>query len=857
MLVTEGLEEHFLGKAGAFGDTSRSQGGSVRDIAGLASTMSGSGFGYSTQVQPRRDIKAVGTQFGPGLAPQPQPLGGDPRQGQYRPSWNIPSLPGEGRPVSYEVLRAVADVEWLMRKAIEIRKNQITNLEWNIVPKPEIQKSYTLNKNITEQYSTAVLAAKSFFLKPDRRHWFDEWLRIVLEDHYVLDAVGLYRHRNQDPDAGPLNADGSGDHMGQLIALEPIDGSTIKPLLDDSGRRPLAPLPAYQQYLYGIPRFDFTDQELIYSVHNRRSMTPYGYSPVEQFLFLVNMQLRYWSNVSARYTDGTLPEGVAEAPPEWSQQQIEAVNEYWDRLMAGDPRALRKLHFVPAGFKWHTFKPQDFDHNFARLLIDLACITMDMTPAEFGLEPAHGNLGAGGSKAEQTKDINYRRGIQPTINFIKNSVLNPILWEEFGLTEFTWDVVDTQEEYDPQKVDALDKGIKNSTYAIDQIIEQNGGEAIGVGRVFALGQMLLSERDLQLIDAQGWAAFAKEVGAAGAPPVGQPGNPSEAKAGLATALAATPGPTAGHGSAPIPGTVHPVPPGPREGGVEGAAEAAVEGAREYSRESAREGARELSLETAREFARESANEMSKAAELDLGRWKGKALKAVKARKRADVKFDTDAIPADTQSAIRGLLSKAASPRDVHAAFAMEGARLTAGLKLQEAIDGELAARGYEDIPSPRREKVAAEPVIHVHTTAVVQPTTEQFRELLEDSSKKHSEAQEKSDRQHSEAMKAADAQHREDLAHAESRHQEQLALNKGGLVKMVEAVSQIKPQVFNLPAKPVIVEKVIEKLIEIPTATTVVEKAAAPDPTAYDIDYAPDGRMLGLKLKGRHDEHPT
>ena len=40
-------------------------------------------------------------QFGPGDAPAAQPLDqtGQPRQYQYRIGWNIPSLPGEGRPV--------------------------------------------------------------------------------------------------------------------------------------------------------------------------------------------------------------------------------------------------------------------------------------------------------------------------------------------------------------------------------------------------------------------------------------------------------------------------------------------------------------------------------------------------------------------------------------------------------------------------------------------------------------------------------------------------------------------------------------------------------------------------------------
>jgi hypothetical protein len=52
---------------------------------------------------------------------------------------------------------------------------------------------------------------------------------------------------------------------GALYALEPLDGATIKRLIDDWGRTPLPPPPAYQQILKGVPAVDYGADELIYA----------------------------------------------------------------------------------------------------------------------------------------------------------------------------------------------------------------------------------------------------------------------------------------------------------------------------------------------------------------------------------------------------------------------------------------------------------------------------------------------------------------------------------------------------------------------------------------------------------------
>ena len=77
--------------------------------------------------------------FGPGAPVRPapiDPLGSNgrpaPRRSDYQVSFN---LPGSGeRLVPWSILRQLADGVGIIRKCVEIRKKQITQLAWDFVP---------------------------------------------------------------------------------------------------------------------------------------------------------------------------------------------------------------------------------------------------------------------------------------------------------------------------------------------------------------------------------------------------------------------------------------------------------------------------------------------------------------------------------------------------------------------------------------------------------------------------------------------------------------------------------------------------------------------------------------------------
>ncbi len=117
-----------------------------------------------------------------------------------------------------------------MRLCIETRKDQIERLNWQITAR---------GADFTEKNGPArAEKLEQFFSHPDGYQPFASWLRELLEDQLVIDAATLEVRRNR---------------VGEIIGLDVVDGSTIKPLLDYNGRTPRPPAPAFEQIIHGRP----------------------------------------------------------------------------------------------------------------------------------------------------------------------------------------------------------------------------------------------------------------------------------------------------------------------------------------------------------------------------------------------------------------------------------------------------------------------------------------------------------------------------------------------------------------------------------------------------------------------------
>ena len=191
------------------------------------------------------------------LAPQ-APADAKGRQFDYSTYINTTYTPRASEPISFADLRGLADNCDILSSAIETRKDQMEALDWNIRIKPDNDNK---RKTPTAEQQKRIEAITEFFQYPDKINTWEQWQRQLLDDMFVIDAATLYKRR---------------DRKGRLFALELMDGATFKILLDDSGRRPLPPDPAYQQIIKGMPATNYTSEELLYLVHNPRSHKVYG-----------------------------------------------------------------------------------------------------------------------------------------------------------------------------------------------------------------------------------------------------------------------------------------------------------------------------------------------------------------------------------------------------------------------------------------------------------------------------------------------------------------------------------------------------------------------------------------------------
>jgi hypothetical protein len=261
-------------------------------------------YGQTTPL-PRNPI-LPGIPFGPGQPLTPgsiNPVGAsgrpDPRRYEYQVAQNINIT--ATKLVPFDTLRASADQIDILRRCIEVLKNKMVGLDWDITLADSASEKIISESGgdhvhamarAREKYTDEIARLRTFWENPDRANGltFSDWLMLSLEEILVIDAWAVWPQMAVN---------------GDLYGLQVLDGSTIKPLLDDRGMRPMPPNPAFQQILYGFPRSEFTvtnenekadgefsSDELAYMIRNRRTFSVYGYSPVERSLPLADLYLR-------------------------------------------------------------------------------------------------------------------------------------------------------------------------------------------------------------------------------------------------------------------------------------------------------------------------------------------------------------------------------------------------------------------------------------------------------------------------------------------------------------------------------------------------------------------------------------
>jgi hypothetical protein len=330
----------------------------------------------------------------------------DPRRYEFQVAQNINVT--ATKLVPFQTLRAAADQIDILRRCIEVLKSKIIGLNWDIVLAEdsaekiitEIGGTHVRAMTVArERYTEEISRLRQFWEQPDKANGllFNDWLNIALEEILVLDAWAVW----------PQSTVG-----GDLHGLQILDGSTIKPLIDDRGMRPTPPYPAFQQILYGFPRSEFaaptegeatdgefTSDELAYMVRNRRAMSVYGYSPTERALAVADIYLRRQQWLRAEYTDGVTPELLMATDANFGNNPdlLRAYENIFNDDLAGQTQQRKRVRLLPAGMTPIQFDGygERFKDTLDDYLVNSICGHFGVLPSEIGFNPKGGLGGAG------------------------------------------------------------------------------------------------------------------------------------------------------------------------------------------------------------------------------------------------------------------------------------------------------------------------------------------------------------------------------------------------------------------------------------------------------------------------------
>jgi HK97 family phage portal protein len=355
--------------------------------------------------------------------------------------YNTTYTPRSYEPIGFDELRALAESHDITRLAIETRKDQVEKLEWVIKSRDE--------RHPAPDAAIRIEQVTEFWRMPDGEQPFATWLREALEDVLVLDAPAFEVRRNRG---------------GDIVGIDVVDGSTIKVLVDDTGRRPQPPAPAYEQVIHGRPWRLLSDAELIYLPRNRRPHKAYGFSPVEQIVLTVNIGLRRQFMQLQHFTEGNVPPGLLSAPDGWNAEQIHQFQDWFDSILAGNTGSRSRLLWGPSGIKYQAFKEAPYKDDFDEWLARIVCYAFSLPPTAFTPQVNR-------ATAQTAQEAALAEGLAPLMGWVKRLV-DSVIQKRMGHSdlEFAW--------LDVRPTDPKDQSVILTNYVKDGIFTLN--EARGV-----------------------------------------------------------------------------------------------------------------------------------------------------------------------------------------------------------------------------------------------------------------------------------------------------------------------------------------------------------------------------------------
>jgi hypothetical protein len=391
-----------------------------------------------------REAQTFGGSLGPATPLIPFPLDytsdptgrADPRKYQYDVADNLNITK---KLTQWNVLSSAATQVDLFARAISMRTADVTKMDWSFNVSQDAINTIMEDNNIgnaeaskiARKLNMAQIVKMSEFWEnpyPQSDRSWEEWISEFMWQVLVYDGVPVHPHMSLGRD---------------VLGFDIIEASTIKILLDNYGDFPRPPDPAFQQILWGFPRGEFTASsnkdaknymdgqfdiserdQLSYFVMNRRTNTPYGFSPTEQALEIGNIYMERLKWMMAEYKFGTKASVYLNTnSSDITLNNLTNYNRIINDWVQGST-ANRQSHIVlPEGFSKPEFAPtveEKYKENYDEYLIKRIASFYGVMPTQFGVIPRTGLGGKGASEGAQ--DETESVSIKPQNKYIERCI---------------------------------------------------------------------------------------------------------------------------------------------------------------------------------------------------------------------------------------------------------------------------------------------------------------------------------------------------------------------------------------------------------------------------------------------------
>jgi phage portal protein BeeE len=325
--------------------------------------------------------------------------------------------------VDFRTLREFSERYDVARACINRRKRQVEKADWSITPLNPEEKA--------EKYQEDIKRVKAFLDMPGGKYArFREFIDELVEDLLVLDAGVVFK-------------DKEGDELKKLIT---VDAATIRLRVYMDGSTPEPPDIAYEQWIRGEKKAEFTTDEMIYLMLNPRSNSPYGLAPLETLILGVDAALKSQLYNSSMLSEGNIPEGFFGLPESWTPDQIKEFQNWFDAMIAGNPRFQSRIKFMPGGKGVGfipTKKPEEMRFlEYEKWLLMKTCALFDVPPEEIGFTEEMSR-----ATAQVQQEVSTKAGLLPVLQVLKE-FFDDIIQIDLGCPylQFSWYSLDKKDE---------------------------------------------------------------------------------------------------------------------------------------------------------------------------------------------------------------------------------------------------------------------------------------------------------------------------------------------------------------------------------------------------------------------------